>query len=184
MKIALVTGTTRPGNYSKYVAREVKALMTKLHPEVEIMEFAPDKYEIIEGNTEANPNQTWTEVTSQVAGYLIVTPEYNHSVPGSLKMLLDEDFQAYNFKPVGLVGVSDGKWGGVRVIEVLLHTLKALGMIMIRRDAHMPLVKEYFDAEGNITAAPEVVATFEKEVTGLVEHLVWICGVMENQQHP
>jgi NAD(P)H-dependent FMN reductase len=52
-------------------------------------------------------------------GFIIVSPEYNHSYPGELKMLLDMLFSQYAHKPVGICGVSSGAWGGTRMVEQL-----------------------------------------------------------------
>ena len=67
-------------------------------------------------------------------GYIIVTPEYNHTYPGLLKHVLDLNYKEYLHKAVGVCGVSAGPFGGVRAIEALLPTFKAFGLSSIVAD--------------------------------------------------
>lgn len=182
MRIVLIRGTTRPGNYTKYVVREIDKLVSQNYPELEVTQFAPDQYNIVEGNKEQPESEIWMELNKQVDGYIVVTPEYNHSAPGSLKMLLDEDFSNYNFKPVALVGVSNGPWGGTRAIESLLSTFKAVGMVTQKRDAHMPNVNQYFDENGEVIATKEMIETFEKEVLGMLEHFTLLATSLKKMR--
>ena len=54
---------------------------------------------------------------------MIVTPEYNHSVPGGLKNAIDSVWVSFGFrnKPVAFVSYAGGQTGGVRAIEHLAH---------------------------------------------------------------
>jgi chromate reductase len=44
-----------------------------------------------------------------------VTPEYNHSIPGELKNMLDHFYPEYEGKPFSYVTTSGGGFGGVRM---------------------------------------------------------------------
>ena len=47
-------------------------------------------------------------------GFIVVSAEYNHSIPAALKNLLDHFQKEYLYKPSGLVTYSAGPFGGVR----------------------------------------------------------------------
>ncbi|WP_443055493.1 NADPH-dependent FMN reductase [Streptomyces sp. NBC_00257] len=66
--------------------------------------------------------QQWADIIADFDGYVIVTPEYNHSFPGVLKNALDRVYAEWNNKAVGLV--SYGVDGGVRAVEALRLVLK------------------------------------------------------------
>ena len=51
-------------------------------------------------------------------GYLVLTPEYNHSFPGSLKNAIDWHFDEWAYKPVAFVAYGAGS-GGIRAVEQL-----------------------------------------------------------------
>jgi NAD(P)H-dependent FMN reductase len=65
----------------------------------------------------------WNLTIKAADAFLVITPEYLHSVPGVLKNALDSVFVSYGMrnKPVGLVGYSGGPIGGARAVEHLAH---------------------------------------------------------------
>ena len=81
---------------------------------------------------------------------VIVTPEYNHSFPGLLKHVLDSCLKEYIHKPAGIVGVSAGPFGGVRVIQDFLPVLRELGLVNIFWDVNFGNVGKVFDESGNL----------------------------------
>ena len=83
-------------------------------------------------------------------GLVIVTPEYNHSFPGLLKHILDSCLKEYIHKPAGIVGVSAGPFGGVRVIQDFLPVLRELGLVNIFWDVNFGNVGKVFDESGNL----------------------------------
>lgn len=69
-------------------------------------------------------------------GVLIVTPEYNHGIPGVLKNALDWASQPYQesvfrYKPVSLISTSLAFTGGVRAQHQLRETLHSMLAIVV-----------------------------------------------------
>ena len=52
-------------------------------------------------------------------GFILVTAEYNHSIPPALKNMLDHFTSEYAYKASGIISYSDGAFGGVRAAEHL-----------------------------------------------------------------
>ncbi|MBO9520588.1 MAG: NAD(P)H-dependent oxidoreductase [Nocardioidaceae bacterium] len=50
--------------------------------------------------------------------FLLLTPEYNHSFPGPLKIAIDRHLAEWAYKPVAFVGYGAGA-GGARAVEQL-----------------------------------------------------------------
>lgn len=92
----------------------------------------------------------WREIAEAADGYIIVAPEYNHGMPGELKLLLDSAFEEYFDKPVGLVGVSAGGFGGARVVESIKPTLIELGMTVAGSAVYTSNVDELLSEGGDI----------------------------------
>lgn len=68
-------------------------------------------------------------------GLLLVTPEYNHSIPGVLKNAIDwlsrppsDSPRVFGGRPVALIGASMGGFGTVLAQNAWLPVLRALGM--------------------------------------------------------
>lgn len=87
---------------------------------------------------------------------LIVTPEYNYSVPGVLKNTLDwasrPPSQPFNGKPVAIMGASDGPWGTIRAQLHLRQVLVFLNAYPVQQPQVMvPKASEKFDDRGRLT---------------------------------
>src|ERR1700722_15693936 len=67
--------------------------------------------------------RAWNAKVKEADAYLIVTPEYNHSISGVLKNALDSVFVSFALrnKPLAAVSYSAGIAGGARAIEHLAH---------------------------------------------------------------
>ena len=106
--IPIILGTARAGRQSEKVAKAVYALLQNREDmEVKLI----DVKDYIHGQTippwEKNDiTKPWREIVARADGFFIVTPEYNHGYPGELKMLLDQELEAYFGKKVVVCGVS------------------------------------------------------------------------------
>jgi NAD(P)H-dependent FMN reductase len=127
-KVAVVLGTARENNFSQKVAEIIKNKLQEKDLEVSFVDVAEHLF----GKTIGSDNErteTWADVIKEVEGVIFVSPEYNHSYPGEFKILIDSLYDEYKGKVAGLVTVSAGQYGGVRVAEKindLLHTVNFL----------------------------------------------------------
>lgn len=100
-----------------------------------------------------NPNvQAWLDALAAADGYIFITPEYNHGVPGPLKNAVDYGYREWNGKPIGFVGYG-GVAGGARSIEHWRQIAAELQMYDIREAITIPVVWEAFDEHGNLKNA-------------------------------
>ena len=89
-------------------------------------------------------------------GLLIVTPEYNYSIPGVLKNAIDwasrPPDQPFDGKPIGLMGASVGIHGTSRAQYHLRQCFVFLnGLVMNRPEVMIPAAQTKFDADGRLT---------------------------------
>jgi len=118
----------------------------------DIPHFNPD----LPGDLE--PVRAWRQAIAAADGVLIASPEYAHSLPGSLKNALDwlvGNGELYE-KPVGLM--SAGTSGGQRSLDALTQTLRAQGANVVGR-LEVAGVRPKQDANGNIVDADTVGQT-------------------------
>jgi NAD(P)H-dependent FMN reductase len=128
-----------------------------------------------DGNDPEGKNAKYTAITEKADAFFIVTPEYNHSFPGSLKRMLDSELENYIHKPVAFAGVSNGRWGGVRAIEALNQTVRELGLVSTYTDVHFPRIQDLFDDKGELLdpVYRELVASTYRELTWMAKVLRW-----------
>ena len=89
-------------------------------------------------------------------GVVIATPEYNFSVPGGLKNVLDwlsrGDDQPWPLKPVAILSASTGPLGGARVQYDLRKVLLYLNAsVLAKPEVFIAGAPAKFDAEGRCT---------------------------------
>lgn len=115
----------------------------------------------------------WRDAIVRADGLVIVTPEYNHGYPGSLKSVLDLLLKEYIHKAVAFVGVSAGPWGGTRVIEACVPMVRELGLAVTFSDLNFPKVASKFDGEGNL-----LDEAYEKRVQDFLDEIVWMATTL------
>ncbi len=81
--------------------------------------------------------------------FIIVSGEYNHSIPPALSNLLDHFLEEYFWRPSGIVCYSAGAFGGVRSAMQLRAMLCELGTPSIPSLLPIPRVQDVFDEEGH-----------------------------------
>jgi NAD(P)H-dependent FMN reductase len=109
--------------------------------------------------------------------YVIVSGEYNHGVPPTLKNLLDTYQTEYYFKPSAVVTYSTGSFGGVRVLAQLRQIAAELGMPSIPSSFPIPRVQESFDGKGNATDK-----AYNRRIVAFLDELEWYASAFKTQK--
>jgi NAD(P)H-dependent FMN reductase len=169
--LPVLLGTNRKKRNSVHPAKWLIGEMEK-RPDIETRlfdtsEFAlpPDDY----GQEIKDQFPEWRDAIIQADGLIIVSPEYNHGYPGSLKAVLDLLLREYVHKAVAFVGVSAGPWGGTRVIEAMVPIVREMGLAVTFSDLNFPKVQTKFDPEGKL-----LDPAFEKRAKDFLDELVWM----------
>lgn len=105
-------------------------------------------------------------------GIIIVTPEYNGSYPASLKNVIDVLYDEWKHKPIAIVTVSAGPFGGSQALIALQFTLWKMKAWTIPAMFSVPDVQKAYDVKGNATdkaATDKLTAVFIKELLWCME---------------
>jgi NAD(P)H-dependent FMN reductase len=171
--IPVLIGTTREQRVSIHAARLVMEV-GRTFPEVETQLVDPKDFNLPgDGNDPEGKDPKYSAITERADGFFIVTPEYNHSFPGSLKRMLDSELKNYVHKAVAFGGVSSGPWGGVRAIEALALTAREMGLVPTFTDMQFPRVQTLFDDEGKL-----LNEDYREFVKGAWIELIWMTKVL------
>ena len=98
--------------------------------------------------------------------FIVVTPEYNHGYPASLKQAIDVPYREWNAKPVAFVSYG-GMSGGIRAVEQLRQVFAELHAVTVRDGVMFPGTR--VDADG-VARDAEAVAAAAKV---MLDELVW-----------
>lgn len=175
--IAVLAGTTRVQRESvkaaHYIAQFGRAL-----PNVEIIFVDPVEFNFPgDGNDPEGKDPRYSDITERADAFYIVTPEYNHSFPGSLKRMLDSELANYNHKPVAIAGASNGNWGGVRAVEALVPAIRETGLVVLSWDIYFPYVHKMFEANGDIK--PEHAERYDRNLKKQYDELIWMARLFK-----
>ncbi|WP_327376478.1 NAD(P)H-dependent oxidoreductase [Streptomyces sp. NBC_01216] len=91
-------------------------------------------------------------VLAAADAFVVLTPEYNHSFPASLKALVDWHFTEWQAKPVGFVSYG-GMAGGLRAVEQLRQVFAEMHAVTVRDTVSFHRAGELF-AEGGALRDP------------------------------
>ena len=108
-------------------------------------------------------------------GLVIVSPEYNYSIPGGLKNAIDwasrgKDSPLLN-KTVALMGVTPGTWGTVRMQMAFQQVFLALSIKTVKPEILIANAKDKFDAAGKLIDEP-TATLIKKQLGALTEMLI------------
>lgn len=82
-------------------------------------------------------------------GLMLVTAEYNQSVPPALKNLLDHFLEEYFWRPSAILSYSGGRFGGVRAAVALRTILGELGMPSVPSILAIPSIGKALSEDGS-----------------------------------
>jgi len=177
IKIVVIAGTRRVQRQSIKAAHYIAEFGRQL-PGVEIVFVDPNDFNLPgDGNDPEGKDPRYTQITADADAFFIVSPEYNHSFPGTLKRLLDSELENYNHKPVALAGASNGNWGGVRAVEALVVTVREMGLVATSISAYFPRVQDMFDETGAIHA--DVKERTDQNLTRVYNELLWMAHALK-----
>ncbi len=87
-------------------------------------------------------------------GYVMISPEYNHSLSPALGNLLNHfGSSLFSFKPSAIITYSAGQWGGVRAAVGMRTFLSELGCLPVSAMVHVPKAHEVLNEDGDFLEA-------------------------------
>jgi NAD(P)H-dependent FMN reductase len=148
-RIGIILGSTRPGRNGEAVARWVHQIASQRNDvEFELVDLLDYKLPHLDevlppslGQYEFSHTREWAAKIASFDGFVMVTPEYNHSTSGVLKNAIDFLFAEWNNKAVGFV--SYGSVGGARAVEHLRLIAGELKMADVRTQVALSLFTEF-----------------------------------------
>ncbi|MCM3126222.1 NADPH-dependent FMN reductase [Paenibacillus provencensis] len=181
LKIAIVTGSTRPGRVNVGVAKWVYNLAKeRKDAEFEIVDIADYNLPMLDEPMPSSTGQqyvhehtkAWSQKIKSFDAYIFVVPEYNHGLSGALKNAIDFLTPEWYNKAAGFV--SYGGVGGVRAVEHLRNVLAFLQVATV--SAHVTL-SIFTDFENFTTFKPH--PRHDAEVGPLLDQVIAWGGALK-----
>src|SRR5262249_41221114 len=121
MNLVVMAGSVRSDRQGIKAARFVEEAFRRRGHDVTLVDPCVLKLPLLDRMYKEYDKGTAPDVLERLAalyraaeGFIVVTGEYNHSVPPALSNLLDHFLEEYYFRPSAIVCYSSGQFGGVR----------------------------------------------------------------------
>lgn len=153
--ITVISGTNRPNSNTRKVAELVRAELEASGHDTVLLDLADLPEEIFSPSSYASKPKSFDGFQQTVLatdGVLTVVPEYNGSFPGVLKYFIDmlRFPDSLYEKPAAFVGISAGRWGGVRAVEQLEMIFQYRHAHLFGRRCFIPRIREALDQNGKM----------------------------------
>lgn len=153
LNIAVIIGSVRDGRFGPTVAEWFLSRVEGPF-EVDVVDLAEVKLPLNMPSYGGQPSAETAAVLSELTprlekadAFVVITPEYNHSYPASLKNLIDWHFTQWQAKPVALVSYG-GHSGGRHAVEHLRHVFAELHAMTLRDTISIIKYPEQFGEDG------------------------------------
>lgn len=160
IRILGIAGSLRRKSFNRAALRAAQQVV----PQDTVLDvFELDGIPVFSEDDEQQPPAKVVEFKKRIReadAVLLVTPEYNYSIPGGLKNAIDWASRPYgdnawNGKPVAVMGASLGTLGTARAQYHLRQVFVFLNMLAINQpEVMIANAAQNFDAEGNLTNEP------------------------------
>jgi NAD(P)H-dependent FMN reductase len=167
LRLVVIIASTRPERFGPVVA-EWFIGQARLHAgfDVDVVDLAEIGFET------AEPRLAGADALAprlaEAAAFVVVTPEYNHSFPGPLKIAIDQYKHEWRAKPVAFVSYG-GISGGLRSVEQLRLVFAELHAMTVRNTVSFAMARRRFDQDGRPFDEPDANAAAKD----MLDQLAW-----------
>jgi chromate reductase len=168
--IEIVSGSNRANANSLRIARVLQEAYKDLGFEVGLLNLQELPATLLDPGAYGEKPEDFAPYQERVlvaTGLHVVTPEYNGSFPGALKLFIDmlQFPESFESKPVAYVGVAAGQWGGLRAVEQLQMIFGYRNAYSYPRRVFIAGVHNTFSADGTFND-PELLRRLREQAAG------------------
>lgn len=176
IRTAVIVGSTREGRFGGTVARWflARAALNQLVA-LDVIDLAHAGLPSTLRSVPAPEVEAMKARLADADAFVMITPEYNHGYPASLKMALDSARIEWMGKPVAFVSYG-GMAGGLRSVEQLRQVCAELHMVTTRDGVSLHNCAALFDEAERLKepSAPEAAVKL------MLDQLVWWAIALRN----
>ena len=150
LHVAIITGSTREGRFGHVPARWIAAQAAQREDIViDDIDLAEIDLPFVLPQRPGAAARAYIERIDRADAFIVVTPEYNHGYPASLKQAIDLPHTEWKAKPVGFVSYG-GLAGGLRAVEQLRQVFAELHAVTMRDTVSFHNFFALFDETGQL----------------------------------
>ena len=171
--IALIVGTNRPGSNTRKVARHAEEIYAELKVPLRVLDLAalpPEIFSPVSYADKPEAFQPFADAVLESAGLVVITPEYNGSLPGVLKYFIDmlKFPESFDRRPVCFIGVAAGIWGALQPVEQLRQIFAYRNAYIYPERVCLPRIQDLLDTNGRLKDA-EALQRLKAQADGFID---------------
>ncbi|MFY0650947.1 MAG: NAD(P)H-dependent oxidoreductase [Cyclobacteriaceae bacterium] len=185
MNVAIIVGSVRTGRQTPKAAKYLQSELIKHNKvtSVEYLDLADYNFPIMEERNafldEKPPRlEEFSDKLNEADALVIVSPEYNGSLPGALKNTLDYFYPELSKKPIGILTVSAGNLGGINVHHDLQKFILHIRAYAVPMKYLLTHISKAFDDQGI-----PVDQHFIKSTSTFIQELTWLTEAISTQKN-
>jgi len=169
LRVAVLVGSTREGRFAETVADWFVARAKRYGGlELDVVDLVGTPLPEVFPAGPDDRVEAFRRRINQADAFVVITPEYNHSYPASLKHAIDLAHAEWSRKPVGFVSYG-GISGGLRAVEHLRLVFAELHAATIRDTVSFHRAWSWFNDDGE----PENSEGADTAASRMLDQLVW-----------
>lgn len=148
IRLAVIVGSTRPGRFADTVVRWFTGQAGQREDmDLDVVDLADVDLPAVLPHRHGPELQDYLDRIDRADCFVVVTPEYNHGYPASLKQAIDIPRDQWRAKPVGFVSYG-GMAGGQRAVEQLRQVFPELHATTVRDTVSFTMAPYRFRDDG------------------------------------
>lgn len=181
--VPIIVGSTRRERQTIKVARYVfSRLRLRGNAETVFLDLLEYNFPIMEERLHRRDDppprlREYAEHIARADSLILVSPEYNNGYPGALKNALDYLLPEYERKPIGIVTVSAGGYGGINCLAQLRLVTLGMGAFPIPENLAVSRVHDSFSDQGT----PNDPA-YEKRTETFLDEVLWFAEAIQDRK--
>ena len=191
-KIAVIYGSSRHNgtgdrvvNHFKKVASTIKDAEIKFLTVRDYdLPFFDDDVPLMVPDRQLTGNaQKWVEDVKDADGYLIITPEYNRSIPGVLKNGIDYLGYEIKGKPVKIVSYSINMAGGAKAATALVDMLHMLNAVALPTNTALSKAQEWLNEDGSFNRDADGYKYNIETAQNAVQEIIYYANALKDSPY-
>jgi len=178
MNVTLLLGSIRNGRKSDRIAYYLEEKLKHHGVNAEVIDLMGTSLPLMQERVGYDPQlpqevQAVSERLHQADALIFISPEYHGSFSGVLKNAVDYFWNEFSKKPIGVVAISAGKFGGINASSQLQHLVLSLGAFPMPTKLLVPEVGNVFDQKGQCYRE-----TFVRDTERFINEYKWFADAI------
>lgn len=183
MNILIISGSVRTGRKSHDVAVELqKRFISHGLVDTQVLDLAVYNLPVLEEKFLAGKDMPAglskiQQLLDSADAMIFLSPEYHGSYSGALKNAVDYFWKEFMRKPIGVVAVASGKFGGINASTEMQQLVLSLGAFPMPYKLLIPTVQNAFDESGSI-----IDESLSKSFDKFVQEYTWFAEAISDRK--